>query len=438
MRNKLVRFFEYDKVNFTDDFPVVNSNERFVFDKKYHEALSSFHQKGGSNYYSLEHRGIKFKQFVGAMQIHDLTIEVLPKIDREKGFGENDKTVWHGLLLTMLKECKQLKPKSFQSASLKLRSNSILDLYLELYVCELEYLYHLGLIKKYRKNEGNKNALKGSIIFKKQIQENLVHAERFYTRHTIYDSQHLLHQILRQALELCDQLTSSGFLTDRIKRLLLCWPDGKRTPIYPALFKKFDFDRKSVSYKEALSIAKLLLLNQNPDIKGGGDNVLALMFDMNKLWEEFIYRRLKNHEEDLGYKVYQQTYVDFWNSNLTTKRVKPDLILCYQKKNIVIDTKWKVPTDQHPADDDLKQMLVYKLYYHADEALLLYPHDSSTFVNKGSFENDVHHIGESYGNKALKETLKTSCGMAFLNIADVGNLLQDTQFKEKIEIVLGS
>jgi len=434
---KLLRFFEHDRVNFSTTYLLVGEDDAkdFVFEKnkKYQRALSIFHQNGGSDYFSLEHNGIKFKQFVGAIQVDDLTIEILPKIDRE---ADGDKSFWHSILLDMLKACKKLKPSSKQSASLNLKHNSILELYLELYVDELEYIFHSGLIKKYKKTEGNLNALKGSLVFGKHIQQNLVHAERFYTRHTVYNQSHEMHQVLKQALEICDQLSSSYRLTDRIKRLLLVWPEHKQVQIYPALFQKFKRDRKAVSYHEALVIAKLLLLNFHPDIKGGNEHVLSLMFDMNRLWEEFVYRKLLECSDDLGVMVHQQTHVDFWNSDHSTKQVKPDLVLIGSGKTIVVDTKWKQPDDFWPNDNDLKQMFVYKLYYHADDAILLYPGIGESNSTGGNFHNELHHTVKHKNNFAINTDLKLGCKMGFLNLLVDGKLLDQNNFLENIRLCL--
>lgn len=434
--NKLLRFFEHDRLSFSLEYLLEGTDVEQYFnfenDVRYKNALSRFHEDGGRNFFSLEHNGIKFKQYVGAIQIHDLTIEILPKVDRATN---DDKSLWHGLLIDMLKACKKIKPRSNQTASLKLKSNSVLELYLELYVDELEYLIHSGLVKKYTKTEGNLTALKGALLFGKHIQKNLVHAERFYTRHNIYNQAHILHQVLKQALQICDQLSSSYRLTDRIKRLLLIWPEYRTIQIHSGLFEKLYGDRKTVHYYDALTIAKLLLLNFHPDIKGGNDNVLSLLFNMNNLWEEFVYSRLKQCS-GLGFDVYQQTKVDFWNSNSSTKVVKPDLVMVGRGQTIVVDTKWKQPDNDWPQDDDLKQMFVYKLYYHANEAVLLYPNVKDSYCTDGYFNNELHYTTKQHNAFAISDKLQLGCKMGFLNLIEDGKLVDDEKFLENVKLAL--
>lgn len=440
MKNKLIRFFEHERVSFEKEY-VLTSKATFTFEKKHQEALLSYYDRGGSVYYDLMPRGFKLKQFVGVLQIRDLTIEVLPKIDNATSRAaseDEEKKRWHNILMDMVKCCRKLTIKSSQKASLQLYSNSLLDLYFEIFISELEELLFKGLVKKYRATECNLTSLKGNLLFSKQIQLNLVHKERFYTRHTTYDKDHLLHQVIRQALELVDSLVFTGSLKSRIKSLLLEWPEGPSIAISQSVFDKLVLDRKTKPYEEAVLIAKMLLLNYQPDIKGGNEHVLAIMFDMNRLWEEFIAVRLR-HSENLKCQVYTQSYVDFWTSNEVSKRVKPDLVIELGGKRIVIDTKWKCPDSDSPADDDLKQMLVYKLYYHADHALLLYPTSKKSKRHDGHFENRVHSIVGQANLSALKHQLAPFCDMAFINLLTPEGGLQsqkefETEIREKLNL----
>ena len=91
-----------------------------------------------------------------------------------------------------------------------------------------------GLIKKYKSHQSQQKSLKGALIFSEQIKRNLVHKERFFVRHQTYDKNHLLHQILHEALLLIDRLNASGGLKDRIGRSVL--PVGKTHDLKYVLF----------------------------------------------------------------------------------------------------------------------------------------------------------------------------------------------------------
>ncbi|WP_462265706.1 McrC family protein [Mucilaginibacter sp.] len=376
-------------------------------------------------------QGIRFKEHVGVIQINELTIEVLPKIDRE----DNDSRKWHDLLLDMLKECRILKPRSTGYANLKLKSNSVLKLYFEKYIAELEALIHQGLIKRYRTEEGNQSALKGRLVFSQHIQQNLIRAERFYTSHTLYDQNHYIHQILLQALEVVNKLSEQTHLIDRINVLLLQWPKGKHLNISEGIFNTIPVNRKTLAYQEALLIARMILLNYHPDLRGGRLSVLALMFNMNDLWEEFIFRRFKAMEKAFNWNVTAQKRLRYWYGDSGSKKLIPDILIeCKDTgKRIIIDTKWKRPSKNKPDDHDLRQLFSYKLYYEGDSAYLLYPCiEKDGYVVDGSYHNESHwskHAIFAAGGDLTG-------GLIFLNVIAENKLLSTEFLIKKLSTLL--
>jgi len=139
----------------------------------------------------------------------------------------------------------------------------------------------------------------------------------------------------------------------------------------------------------------------------------------------------------MNIEVHQQTNIDFWKSSVSSKRVKPDLVVICNNTTYVIDTKWKRPDENNPDDNDLKQMLVYKLYYHADEAVLLYPCTQVSHNTQGNYHNELHYTVNKKNVFAINEKLLLSCRMGFLNLLSEGTLIDNQLFKESIKLSLG-
>lgn len=374
-RNKLITCFEHDTLKLGQQ----------GFEARHLEALQQYYGNGRTDTFSLVHQGVKFNQFVGVLQVKGLTIEVLPKIDRQEG----DQPTYRRVLLQMLRESGLLDVRLSDQSRLRLRDQSILEIYIALFVRECEYLLRHGLLKQYRKRSGNRHALKGALQFHPHIRDNLIHKERFYTRHTVYDTVNHYNQVLYKTLRRLDQMPTSADLSNRIVALLLNFPEMPDIPVDEAFFQKLRFNRKTEPYRQALSLARLILLNQHPDVRSSSQAVFALMFDMNVLWEQWVLSRLKKQLPDT-YKVKGQAKTLFWQSPSVRKALQPDIVAKPKQDGdgfaTVIDTKWKTPDHQKgPSDEDLRQIYAYLHYFEAREGILLYPGQANQVEETGTY-----------------------------------------------------
>ncbi|KJF44261.1 McrC family protein [Draconibacterium sediminis] len=353
-----ITVFEHQALKLSD-------NDEF---KKHHlEALQRYYGERGTNYFSLINNGVKFNQYVGVLQVGKLVIEVLPKTDKSENID------WRKLLISMLRVVGTVKVFNAGTTNLKLRSNSILDLYFELFITEVELLIHQGLIKQYRRDEGNRSSLKGKLHFPKQLQHNIIHKERFFVNHQTYDWENIHNQILLAALKVIQTINTSSALQSRIESLLMAFPELSSIKVTENTFNRLTFSRKTEPYREALNIARLILLNYHPDLSKGQNNVLALLFDMNVLWERFILKSLKEYApKDI--RVKGKIRKPFWKPEIGNRAfIEPDIVIEHGEATYVLDTKWKVLKDNRPSDDDLKQMYVYSKYYNSSYTALVYP-----------------------------------------------------------------
>jgi 5-methylcytosine-specific restriction enzyme subunit McrC len=410
---RVIQVFEFEKLTLHLDWKGRQLLPREL------ERLLEFNDNNNNLYFTGIRDGVQFNNYVGVIQIGGLTIEILPKADKIKA-TDAEYNHWHRALLNMLKICKHINVTSVSEASLKQRHNSLLELYFEIYLDEVQLLLRRGLIKQYRRHTSNVLSLKGRLDFNKNIQQNLIHQERFYTEHQIYDFENLANQILLKALSILGEITFNTSLKDRITRLKLSFPEIKEIPIQKSHFDKLKENRKTVVYTQALQIAKMIILNYSPDIRTGQENMLTLLFDMNKLWEEYVYRMLlKLNYKDI--KVIFQDEQRFWEG----RKISPDIVILHEtefaKNTYVVDTKWKVLdiNNPKPSIDDLKQMYAYNLYWNAKKSMLLYPNSNS--------------VDESFGKfwKGAPTPEDNQCKVGFVSVLDENNYL-DMKIGDKI------
>lgn len=396
MSNKnFIQVFEYQKLKLRDvKFP--------DFEERHFDALTKYNEKNQNKYYTVIHKGVQFNSYVGVIQIGGLTIEILPKADKDNSNSEEQKKKWQTVLLNMLRVCKYITVDNVSETNLSKRYNSILEVYFEMYLNEVENLVKRGLIKKYRRVQSNQLALRGKLLFSQNIQKNIVHKELFYCEHQIYDKEHLIHLILLKGLQVLDSLVNTH-LKDKLNRLLFEFNDYKVININATHFDKISLNRKSLTYQKAIDIAKMLILNYSPNLNSGNDNMLTLLFDMNKLWEEYIYRILQKHKPE-GYEVNFQNHTNFWEH----KKIRPDIVITSDiEETFVIDTKWKIVDSRNPSDDDLKQMFTYNLHWEAEKSMLLYPK-----VNQEDSKFGVYHY----------EGLNKKCKLGFVSVLENNSL----------------
>ncbi len=403
---RLIRVFEYEKLTAKSRCTKGQELGTKIIDR-----LWQYNDAHDNKYFEAIRHGVKFKNYVGVIQIGETTIEILPKTDKNIVSDTEEKEIWHHVLLKMLAQCKKVKVNAVSQASLKKKYHSLLDLYFELFVDEVNGLLQRGLVKNYNQKSKNIGVLKGRLLFEKNLQQNLIRQDRFYTAHQVYDYNHLINQILLKAIHVLKNISNNTYLLDSINRILLNYPEVQYIEISKAHFDKIVLNRKNTPYAEALKIAKMLILNYSPDIKGGDENMLALLFDMNKLWEEYIFRMLQKHE-NANLSVSFQNRDKFWENKI----IKPDIVLTKKTESdnemlvehFIIDTKWKVMDKMEPDDEDLKQIYAYNMYWGSEKSMLLYPSSKQYSTKFGRF-----HKGRSNENQ---------CKLGFVKVMNTNTL----------------
>lgn len=353
-------------------------------------------------YFRVGHRHLRTRHFVGFMQVGDLAIEILPKADRD---APGDATPWRDGLIEMLRVTGLMNLEHLPTASQALSRLSLIELIARAFLAEVERLLREGLAKSYRTVESNQPVFRGRLKVAEHLRANLVRADRVYVEHTVFDHHALINRIVLAALDALSWCALPNDLALRIEACAAQFPELAIGGIDSTAIDRVHLGRSTQRYAQALVYARLILAHQGPALRSGRERVFALLFDMNALWERFIAALLRRAAPP-GVTIESQASLPFWLPRHGKRRwVRPDIIVrdVAETASLVIDTKWKVPDDNQPDDDDLKQMFVYNELLGCNHAWLLYPATAISRPTGGSFERrrhgcETHYLGVISGH----------------------------------------
>ena len=306
---------------------------------------------------------IQARNYVGVLQTKSgLTIEILPKI-ADKNDAERSKAVF----IKMLKTLKNFPFKSSNLASLKTQNLPLLEIFISMFLCELEALVKKGIKSDYVALEENLNFLKGKLNINEQIKRNSIHKERFYVGYSEFLSDIKINRIIKTTLKFLYKKSNSSKNQQKIRELLFIFDEVLECEDYKNFFAKLVINRQVKHYEQTLLWCKIFLFGNTFTPHKGDDLGFALLFDMNALFESYVGNFIK--------KSFSGTILQHSEKHLVEDpksfKLRPDIFL---KNKFIADTKWKIIK----LKDDISQADLYQLYaygkkHECDKLYLIYP-----------------------------------------------------------------
>ena len=290
---------------------------------------------------------IQARNYVGVLQTKSgLTIEILPKI-ADKNDAERSKAVF----IKMLRTLKNFPFKSSNLASLKTQNLPLLEIFISMFLYELEALVKKGIKSDYVVLEENLNFLKGKLSINEQIKRNSVHKERFYVGYSEFLSDIKINRIIKTTLKFLYKKSNSSKNQQKIRELLFIFDEVSECEDYKNFFTNFVINRQIKHYEQTLLWCKIFLLGNSFTPHKGDDLAFALLFDMNALFESYVGNFIK--------KSFPGTILQHSEKHLVEDpksfKLRPDIFL---KGKFIADTKWKIISSR----DDISQADLYQLY----------------------------------------------------------------------------
>lgn len=352
------------------------------FSIKHFKTLVQFNEKNGGDILVVGYNKITFTQYVGLISVGDLSIEVLPKADSQ---DKPDARTWRAVLVQMLLLCRGIRVEANEEALLRESKFPLYEILAKYLVGEVRLLLREGLKKQYVREENMLSVCKGRIKFGKTIARTAGNQAKFVVDNDEYTIDHSLHRLIKTALQKLVRVCGSSELRTELNSCASFF-EQIRPFSYSESIDGIILDRSTKRYAKALAISQLVLQGRGVEPQLGNTPVTSFLFDMNKLFEDFIFRCLKTQQDVAGINVNRQVSIPFWEES----NLRPDIVVIQGARRMVIDTKWKVNSRNSPTSHDLQQMFAYNRYFGATSSVLLYPEVYGLGIKTGAFHDDLN------------------------------------------------
>lgn len=315
---------------------------------------------------------LQAQNYVGVIQTKDgTTIEILPKI---KQF---DKDKSKKILIKMLKTLRKSPFKNFNTANLRAHKMPLLEIFISMFLEELAKLIQKGIKSDYVQKEENLKFLKGKLKISEQIKYNTIHKERFFVLYEEFTSDRVENRLIKTTLEFLYKKSKSNKNQQRIREFLFVFDEIKISHNIKTDFEKIKLNRQMKDYDQVLLWCKTFLLENSFSPYKGDDIAFALLFDMNLLFESYVYSYLKKSAKFENIKNQHKEHHLAYENEKGKFALKPDIVINDGK--IIIDTKWKIlsenKSNQGISQNDMYQLYAYGKKYKSENLYLIYPKD---------------------------------------------------------------
>lgn len=364
MKN-LLTVREYERI-FTEDCPCFNELVKFAEEFKFPEEFKSDKADDVLKFIELgfERRGafVQAKNYVGVIRLPSgFQIEILPKLD-----APHDDL--RGLLVKMLSTLKDFAGKKFLNAELLTEQMPLYEVFIRAYLERVAELVKRGLKSSYVVREENLNFFKGKLLVAENLRRNFAHREKFFVAFDEYSIDRPEHRLIKATLFKLLHSTRDNKNFRLASRLLGDFDSVAASNNYRKDFATVSIDRTNREYQAVMNWTRIFFSGKSFTTAAGKAEALALLFDMNKLFEAYVAEHVRKFFSD-KFTVKIQAREKYLFDAPRRFKLKPDIILERDDEKFILDTKWKFEI----SPSDMYQMFAYAKKYCAKKIFLLCP-----------------------------------------------------------------
>lgn len=320
--------------------------------------------------------GIKTKSWVGVIKYKNLHLEILPKLispnaNNEGKILEEERTIILNNLIFMLSYTKKLDIKTNDNAKLATEKNPFIEILIREFATSLFESLKRLTPKRYVREEENLNYLKGKIKFNENIRYNCTNQAKFYCEYDEFSENNLLNQLFLFVSTCLYNISNSSYNKKTLKFIINYYSDISFVRFDKFKARKIKLTRNQELFKKPFKLAKMFVEQTSVDLSKNKFENITLVWDMNKLFEEFIFELIKRKIPEC-HATAQKTKRLLVRDKETRRDTKVDILV--QKPEVIIDTKYKkFKTFKDISSADIYQVTTYCLLHKYHRAILLYP-----------------------------------------------------------------
>ena len=396
MEEKIFTFREFQKISYTKNKKIFFKLKKYIKDNNLEDDYEFF---------KITKDAIVPQNFVGTIPLDDIQIEILSKIPLVENNIEAEKIRF----LEILQSIDYFKEKIFSNSKIEITDTSILEIFIHLFIEEVEKIIKKGLIYRYVDKNENFNVFKGKLDINNHIKYNFSHKEKFFMKFDEFSVDSLENITIKLTIQKLKKISVNLKNKENLNKIGHYFENVSILDGSIENLKYLTFDRMNDYYKNAIQWAKIFLNNQSSSIfSTNNGEIPSILFPMETIFENYIANKLVNIIQEKSYnqlaiKVQDNSCSIFSSISLNNVkidnnilRITPDIVIKNKdaKEIFILDTKWKILNKLDDkfkiSTEDVYQMLAYvKTYsdrnknkYICKKAYLIYP---ATNMNQSTF-----------------------------------------------------
>jgi len=326
---------------------------------------------------------LRLRNWVGVLQVHGLTVEVLPKIELL-----DDQTTRRNLVY-MLSVCRALPFRERDIAAMGLDRLPLLEAVIKKFAQGLLTELQRGSDQAYIRREENSSFVRGKLLLPEHLRRNAISAERVYVAYDELRADTWLNRVFKHVCRILIGRTGVPWTQRCLGETVHRLDEVEDIAIELHHFDRVHLTRNSERYRDLLEFCRIVVAGTGILPRSGDVRSFSLLFPMDVVFEEFIARSLRRCADRLGIereRIHAQArgrrrWLLRDSEDHGRFRLKPDILIEDEGgvPQTIIDTKWKrLSTDEEDARNGVAQGDIYQLYayshrYGAPDSVLLYP-----------------------------------------------------------------